>query len=816
MRLFLFAFLLISAAATAQVAQAPAYPLITHDPYFSVWSFHDTLNADATRHWTGREHPLLGIVRVDGQAYTFLGKPEHPLYPLTATAQEERWACKYTEQPPQGNWTALKYDDAAWREGRAPFGPESEKPGTVWTSPEIYVRRVFEADILNLDRLFLQIRHDDDVEIYLNGEKIYHCSPCWTPGYRNIPLAAAVKSRLKQGRNLLAMRCVNTAGPGFLDAGLATQRALTGIKAGIQQKRSFSATQTQYEFVCGPVDVRLTFRTPALPKDLETLAKPLTYIEISAQAKDGKTHDVQVFFGISTNLAVNETWQPVRAETLVSKKAKILRAGTSAQAVLGKKGDDVRIDWGHLYLSAPLTAETGIARVEDVIGFLSETSPFPTLPQNKNIDGKELLLTAVFNFKALKTTQNATLAPAYDDLRCMRYFDRDLPAWWRKDDKTILKLLEEAQSEPHRAALKSQCEAFDRRIEADAIAAGGNTYAQLCIMAYRQAVAAHKLMRSPEGDILFLSKENFSNGSVNTVDVTYPSAPLFLVYNPELLKGMLNGIFYYSESGRWGKPFAAHDLGTYPHANGQTYPEDMPVEECGNMIILTAAIAKAEGKADYARKHWKTLTQWAQFLEKEGFDPANQLCTDDFAGHLARNANLSVKAIVALGAYAQMAEKLGERPTAQKYRQIALEMAANWQTFAFDGDHFSLAFGQAGTWSQKYNLVWDKLLKTNLFPADVAQKEIKYYLQKQNGFGLPLDSRKTYTKSDWIVWTATLADNPGDFEALIAPIYEFATKTPSRIPLSDWHETTDGKSAGFRARSVVGGYFMKVLEKKWR
>jgi hypothetical protein len=794
----------------AQINKAPAYPLISHDPYFSIWSMTDTLNASPTKHWTGAEQALSGLIKVDGKTYRIIGNESKHYESIAATSDEQNYTVKYTEEEPVGTWKNMSYDDANWKTGTAPFAHNRSTNGTRWRSENLWVRRVFNVNAIPNGDAYLKIRHDDNIEVYLNEEKIYSLNG-WIERFEYIPID---KEKLKKGKNILTIHIANTAGGAFLDAGIVTELKLkpTGIINAIQNKVTVNATQTIYNFDCGPIDAAITFTSPLIITDLNLLSRPVSYVTYSVKSNDSKSHDVQVYFGASTSIATNTPAQEVVTQKYNAAGLNILKAGTKEQPVLQKKGDNIRIDWGYMYVATPVSA-----KAKQSITTASKASSFFTQNVSNITDvtsGKNLVLnTSVDLGKVSSAPKEQYFLLGYDDIYSIQYFKENLKPWWKNNaSQTIEKQL--AQASQNYKSIMQKCDEFNKMIYNDAEKAGGKTYADLCVLAYRQSISAHKLVKSPKGELLFLSKENFSNGSINTVDVTYPSAPLFLAYNPQLMKGMLNGIFYYSESGKWQKPFAAHDLGTYPLANGQTYGEDMPVEESGNMIILAAAIAKAEGNANYAKKHWKTLTQWVNFLVEDGFDPTNQLCTDDFAGHLARNANLSVKAIVGIGCYGMLAQMLGEKSTAERYTDTAKNMAKRWMQMADEGDHYALTFDRNNTWSQKYNLVWDKVLDLDLFPEEVYDKEIAYYLTKQNEFGLPLDSRKTYTKSDWILWTATLTNNEKDFDALVNPIYKYATETPTRVPLSDWHETTNGKQVGFQARSVVGGYFMKLLEMK--
>ena len=670
--------LLLTSPLTAQTTERPpATPLIAHDPYFSVWSFTDTLTSEPTKHWTGHPQPLASLVRIDGKTYRIMGN---------------------------------------------------------------------------------------------------------SPG--NIPAMEQV------GREL-------------------------------------TPTHTRYRFRAAGVEILLTFFTPAFLDDLDTLSRPVTYVSWTASSDSGP-HDVTVFLSANAEMATSFTGQPVGYARQQTATTRVLSVGTRSQNILNRSGDDLKIDWGYFHIAVP-NAEQSTAAIAPALAtaFAKEGSlpiaddldaPAPTDTKSRLEMGVALPLGLVRNGAV-----GRMVMLSYTEGYAMEVFNTRVRPWWQRDGKHTSIMLDEAAADYQR--LEARGEVFDKQFTADMTKTAGEHYAWLCTLAYRQAIAAHKLVAGPDGQPMLFAKENFSNGDTATVDVLYPSAPMFLLFNPRLLHAQVLPVLEYAAMpNRWRFPFAPHDLGRYPLANGQDYgggekteDDQMPVEESGNMIILVDALARLEKNnagIALAEKYWPELTKWAQFLHEHGLDPENQLTTDDFAGHVTHNANLSLKAIDALEAYADLCKLLHHDAEAKKYSADAHDYATKWMIMAKEGDHYKLAFDSPNTWSQKYNLVWDKVLDYNLFPKSVRDSEIAFYKTKLNLYGLPLDSRKDYTKLDWELWTAALADNAADFNTLVDPLYKWANETTSRVPMTDWYDTKTGKQSGFQARSVVGGLFIKALADK--
>ena len=796
----------------------PSVPLVVNDPYFSVWSPYDRLTDGTTRHWTDKEMPLLGLLRVDGKVYRFLGAQECILSAIAPMADEERWEGQVTHDVQRDGWQNEDFNATTWSTEKAAWGsPNLKHISNRWTheNSDIYIRRAVQLTAEQLaEDLYLKYSHDDVFELYVNGTQVASTGETWVNDVV-LHVTDSLKALFHEGTNIIAAHCHNTTGGAYADFGLFRNVRPDGVAAEVAEQKSVDvlATNTYYSFACGPVELDVVFTAPMLIDDYDLISMPVNYISYQVRATDGQKHDVQLYLSGSPLLAVDEVSQPTISTSGAQEGVTYVRTGTVDQPILARKGDGICIDWGYFYMPA-INGEVTLGNTVEVEQAFAESGTLPATAQEivARKPAEMPTLAYVHNFGQVEKASSYALV-AYDEVQDIEYMYKRYKGYWAHDGKvSIFQAINNLNS--NYASIMQRCREFDQRIYDDGMAAGGKEYAEILSASYRHVMAAHKLFQDEDGNLLWFSKENNSNGCVNTVDLTYPEAPLFLVYNPELQKAMMTSIFDYSLSGRWTKPFAAHDLGTYPIANGQVYGGDMPLEEAGNMITLAAMLCKLDGNTSYVDKYWEIITTWADYLVENGQDPANQLCTDDFAGHWAHNCNLSLKAICGVAGYAEMARMRGDAETADKYMAKAREMAKKWEEMALEGDHYRLAFDREGTWSQKYNMIWDKLWGLGLFSDEVYAREIPYYIKVQNKYGLPLDCRRDYTKSDWIMWTAAMAPDMETFQKFVTPVYTYINETESRVPISDWSDTKTAKMVGFKARSVIGGYWMRVLSEK--
>ena len=585
--------------------------------------------------------------------------------------------------------------------------------------------------------------------------------------------------------------------------------------------KDISVTPLSSQYVYEDMGIRLTvrFTSPLLLDDLDILSTPITYVQFRVEFVDGKQHTVKVNLSAKEGFCFSGEVAPqMRYDSFTADGLKYAYMGQMQQKPLSGSGDHLTIDWGHLFFA------TADGELED-----TSAASYAVLRFSREDD------------KPFTTT----LLIGYDDTASINYFGRLLPAYYARGGKTIVEALKEFHTRQNE--ILTRCDKFDKKLLSDARKIGGKDYAKIVTAGYRQSIAAHKLVEDENGELLFISKEDDSNGCAATADVSYPSTPLYLLYNPELVRAMCRPILKFARMPVWRYDFPPHDAGRYPTLTGQRYglttqirqnsegmtvaplylypssveayryESQFPVEESGNMILMLYAAGYADGDYTLAADNLDLLRQWCRYLLENGEDPAEQLCTDDFTGHLAHNVNLSAKAVMGIAAFSKILDAIGEKKEAAEYWKKAESCAKSWlkRAVAKDG-HTYLSFEKVG-WSMKYNLVWDRLYGWNLLPESFYEKELASYLPRINEYGLPLDSRATLTKTDWTSFVAAMAvDDKETFAALIRPMAKFLAETPCRVPFPDYYDTVSGAETWFIGRPVQGSVFMPMLMKKWQ
>ena len=533
----------------------------------------------------------------------------------------------------------------------------------------------------------------------------------------------------------------------------------------------------------------VTFTTPLLLDRLDILSRPVSYVAYNLESKTGEP--VKFIFGISTEICVNDYDRKVK----FGRTEDTGFCGNVNQNELSMSGDPVLIDWGYLHI-----ADKNCFALKDT--------------QRVDYDGVYTPYTDAMYLTCERSDTKGVITVGYDEIHPIQYFGTNLDECYKNQFSTFEEMI--VDSDARYEEIKALCDKFDKELTEEASRLGED-YKNIVTLAYRQAIAAHKLVEDKDGKVIFLSKECYSNGCIGTLDVTYPSIPLFLKYNPELVLGMLRPIIRFAQSDGWKYEYTPHDVGQYPLANGQVYGLNkttgelmenyqMPVEEAGNMLLCVAAVMKygKEIGKKFFEENKAILKQWAEYLTKFGYDPGNQLCTDDFAGHLSHNCNLSLKAILGLYAYGDMS---GE----YSYCELAKEYAAKWEKEASSTNGTLLAFDAPDSWSLKYNIVWDSLLGYNIFTQNVKKKEIELYKTKLNRYGVPLDSRENYTKIDWLMWSTVIYNDKDYFDAVCDSMIKMMSETGDRVPKTDWYCTKSAIHHSFQNRTVVAGLFINLI-----
>lgn len=603
-----------------------------------------------------------------------------------------------------------------------------------------------------------------------------------------------------------------------------------GVKRAIPLSVEVTAFTTDYTFAIGEKSFKVSFVSPLLLTDTELTSMPVCYMNF--EAENEKNAEVSLFINrrICYNDIPSTQNKEVRGGAILQNGYETAFFGLKRQMYLSNNEDGMGSDWGYYYVAgeeAYLTDEKGM------MGYLVKGD------KSFGYGGEEKFIVACGKGAG-------RLAIAYDDIAAIDYFGHFSKTLYL-ENHTIFDALSCVMNEGDIIDKKLADFDDDLRTHSKRI---NDCYYEIVTASLRQSIAAHKIVRDENGAILFLSKENNSNGCIATVDVSYPSIPLYLLYNTELVKGMMRPILKFAKMPVWQYDFAPHDAGTYPACCGQIYGlnykknrhrgnlikswdvpethfpiyqlpgsiemydinEQMPVEECADMLIMFAACYHYDGDISFFNEHKDLCEQWVKYLVQYGVEPENQLCTDDFAGRLKNNLNLSIKAIVGIGAYAQLCNAVGSGELSREYDNIAKEYADKVIYFACKFKHLPLTWDSGeDTFSLKYNLAFDVILGLNLFPQSMYENEIECYLSKNNEYGVPLDNRKNYTKADWLCWIAALTSDSAKREKILMPLVKFLRESPTRLPFSDWFETESGEKYRFQARSVVGGCFMPML-----
>lgn len=620
----------------------------------------------------------------------------------------------------------------------------------------------------------------------------------------------------------------------------ATSLNQTNVKVGL--------FKTEYEFECEDFILNIEFISPTLLTDLDLMSRPVCYFQYSFALKR-RINSLKVSLIMHQSHCYNKTDDYIIGGCFSSKDYETAFFGLNRQHPMSHTGDSFAADWGYMYI----TGKQAFFTDEKSINNFIETGD---LKYNYESPNDVKYIVAIDSYNDVAGFIEDKFLVAFDDLCSIYYFGKWYRGYYFRNDKTIFDAIEQAYYD-YDETLKKLNE-FENDFNKD-LEKYDENYALILQASFRQSIAAHTLIETDDKQLLFLSKECHSNGCIATVDITYPSMPLYLLYNPELVLAMIRPIFKFAKMPIWKFDFAPHDVGTFPYCLGQTYglyanekdndkylsnmfqrnrwngimvshpmifqfpgnmdiynfDSQMPLEECSNMLIISYASMFFNANDELIKNNYDLLKKWNNYLIEKGLIPTNQLCTDDFHERVDKNVNLSIKCLQAIKCFSMIAKKFGyETDSIDANNHLEILLTEFYERFK-DCNHLPLSYEcNENTHSIKYNFAYDVILKTNLFSQEMKNNELKYYLSKNTHFSVALDNRSDLTKTDWILYACALTDDRKIQKSLYGGIVNFLKESQCRVPFSDLYHVESGIIKDFQNRPVQGANFILLLKDK--
>lgn len=694
---------------------------------------------------------------------------------------------------------------------------------------------------------------------------------------------------------------------------------LDNLKSATPVSVSYDSQYSNFTFDAGPVRLTAKFFSPVVPQDLCRTSNPLSYLEVSYESQDNRTHDVKLYNDVDSSwnnyqgdgavqFSLNVDSQQYKPNTTVTETTLFTWNYWLAQEFDFTENNDFP-QWGNMTLSTqPGASKNFTFQSGDSLNIRYNYVTKNFLTNNVDEDDRQIFAYShdmkqsrsgsvlytvgvvqqpVINLLTSEGLQS--LEPWWSSDSCYGSSTAHLIATHYDDFSTVQGMAAEwetqlradiddyyaaeggnssytpSSSPPFKNSSVSTGDLFlgnyDTGIDQfgerwiynstngygylDANNQSGvaipdvpesQSYYAIVALSARQIMAAYTLTVPPDfncgnsselyskSEPFMFQKEISSNGNMNTVDVLYPAMPFFLYANPNLLRFAMNPLYYNQESGFYPRMYSMHDLGAhYPNATGHVEgtDEQMPVEESGNMLLMTYAYYKFTGDSKYLKDHYTKMYQWAQFLIEYTLIPSTQLSTDDFLGSLENQTNLAIKGIVGLQAMAEIAEVAGNSADSANFSAISTSYYQAWEELAIDptGTHTVLAYQWRSSWGQLYNSYPDKLLNLGVIRQEVYDMQSTFYATVSQVFGLPLDNRHSITKSDWEMWTAATCA-PHTRRLIVNALAYWLNNTATDKAFTDLYETIatgnypENPKATFIARPVAGGHFSLLALQK--